>query len=224
MNCLLIAYCMNGSRGRGSRRKELFLFELLVAVGISAHQGGRREMLGCWVLWWGTARLVRVRVFHFVMCCLFSFLGWFFTGGLVPFTQIYYFSHRGSWWIRKISASEFTLVCAWACEASVCVCACACARTHACEGATLSWLFQISLPHSSTGRGHQEGERGRDGEIIRMEGERRLTQSLMSFPCFLCLFLGQGPLAEDVGGLRTIEQTEPRSTGIDFYIKESSPT
>lgn len=93
-----------------------------------------------------------------------------------------------------------------------------------CKAATLSWLFQISLPHSSSERGSQEGER--DGEIMGMEGERRLTQSLMSFLGSLCLFLGQGPLAEDVGGLRTIEQkkqTKPRSAEIDFYIKESSP-
>lgn len=88
----------------------------------------------------------------------------------------------------------------------------------------LSCLFQISVPHSSTERGSQEGER--DGEIMGMEGERRLTQSLMSFLGSLCLFLGQGLLAEDVGELRTMEQkqTEPRSAEIDFYIKELSPT
>ena len=50
----------------------------------------------------------------------------------------------------------------------------------------------------------QEGER--DREIMGMKGERRLTQSLMSFLASLCLFLGQGPLAEHVGGLRTMEQ------------------
>lgn len=74
-----------------------------------------------------------------------------------------------------------------------------------CEGATLSWLFLISLPLSLTERGSQEGDR--DGEIIGIEGEKRLTQSLMSFLDCLGLFLGQGPLAEDVGGPRTIEQT-----------------
>lgn len=86
----------------------------------------------------------------------------------------------------------------------------------------LSWLFQISLPHSSTERESQEGER--DREIMGMEGERRLTQSLMSFLGSLCLFLGQGPLAEDVGGLRTMEQKRTDLTEKDFYIKESSPS
>lgn len=80
------------------------------------------------------------------------------------------------------------------------------ASVRVCEGATLSWLFQISVPHGSAKRGSQEGERESDGEIMEMEGERRLTQSLMSFLGSLCLFLGQGPLAEDVGGLRTTEQ------------------
>lgn len=39
-----------------------------------------------------------------------------------------------------------------------------------------------------------------------MEGEQRLTQSLMSFFGCLCPFLGQGPLAEDVGGLMATEK------------------
>lgn len=62
------------------------------------------------------------------------------------------------------------------------------------------------LAASEFDRATEPEARGRDGEIIGMEGERRLTQSLMSFLGSLCLFLGQGPLAEDVGGLRTIEQ------------------
>lgn len=49
------------------------------------------------------------------------------------------------------------------------------------------------------------GGRERDGEIMGMVGERRLTQSLMSFLGFLRLFLGQGPLAEHVGGPSTAE-------------------
>lgn len=90
-------------------------------------------------------------------------------------------------------------------RAGVCVCEHVRRATlSVCEGWTLSWLFQISLPHSSSERGSQEGER--DGEIMGMEGERRVTQSLMSFLGCLCLFLGQGPLTKDVGGPRTMKQ------------------
>ena len=38
------------------------------------------------------------------------------------------------------------------------------------------------------------------------KGGRRLTQCLMSFLGSLCLFLGQGPLAEQVGGLKATAQ------------------
>lgn len=55
-------------------------------------------------------------------------------------------------------------------------------------------------------RENRRREGGREREITGTEGERRLTQSLMSFSGSLCLFLGQGPLAEDVGGLRATEQ------------------
>lgn len=62
------------------------------------------------------------------------------------------------------------------------------------------------LSTSQFDRAREPGGGERDGEIMGMEGERRLTQSLMSFLGSLCLFLGQGPLAEDVGGLRAMEQ------------------
>ena len=58
--------------------------------------------------------------------------------------------------------------------------------------------LRLTVRQSEGARREREGER--DGEIMGMEGERRLTQSLMSFLGSLCLFLGQGPLAEDVGG------------------------
>lgn len=77
---------------------------------------------------------------------------------------------------------------------NVCVSACvrACECVFLCEGAMLSCPFQISLPQSSAER-REPGGRESDGEIMGIEGERRLTQSLMSFHGSLCLFLGQGP-------------------------------
>lgn len=51
-----------------------------------------------------------------------------------------------------------------------------------------------------------------------IEGEKRLTQSLMSFLGSLWRFLGQGSLTEHVGGLKTIEQMR-MSAEIGLYIK-----
>lgn len=61
----------------------------------------------------------------------------------------------------RVDESEFLcekatrLMLAWV-YAPPCVCVCVCAKE-----ATLSWPFQISLPHSSTERGSQEGKRVR---------------------------------------------------------------
>lgn len=113
------------------------------------------------------------------------------------------------------------------CEASVSLSLSLCARGRRFHGCFRSLYLTVLQSEGEPG-GERERERGRDGEIMGMEGERRLTQSLMSFLGSLCLFLGQGPLAEDVGGLRGLwsrkEQAEPRSAQIDSCIKESSPT
>lgn len=62
-----------------------------------------------------------------------------------------------------------------ACTA-LCVCACVCVESSF-HGHFRS-LYLI-VPHSKGTR--REEKRERDGEIMGMEGERRLTQSLMSF-------------------------------------------
>lgn len=135
---------------------------VVVCVCMRKAGGGGMERGGlAWKMW-----LEGVRLFHLVMWCLFSFRGGFFTGGLVPFTWIYYFSHWGSWWIW-ISVSKFVCVraplCALTPARGAYVRACG-TLVSVCKRATLSWLFQISLLRGSTERGSQEGEREREME------------------------------------------------------------
>lgn len=104
------------------------------------------------------------------------------------------------------------------CE-QVCVCACASMRINACTGcirasvwdarlcvqASDAFMAVSDLSASRFDRTREPGgrERERDGEIMAME-------ALMSFLGSLCMFLGQGPLAEDVGGLRSREEPTNR--------------
>lgn len=124
VNCLMIAYEWR-QRVREPQESNVSLWASCYSQ-YSVHQG---RSIGCCG---GEMWLVRVRLFHFVMWFLFSFMDRFFTGGLVPFTWIYYFSHWGSWWIR-ISVSDF--VCA-----SVRINACAGVCVQACEA-----RFALSL-------------------------------------------------------------------------------
>lgn len=93
-----------GEGARKKRRRSNASLWASCCSQYSVHQGGRRESLGVW--FWG------VRVFHFVMWCLFLISWPILHWRLVPFTPIHYFSLRGSWWIR-ISVSK------------LCVCPCA---------------------------------------------------------------------------------------------------
>lgn len=79
------------------------------------------------------------------------------------------------------------------------------------------------LSASQFDRAREPGGRERDGEIMGMEGERRLTQSLMSFLGFW-VRVPWLRMWVDWGLWSRKEQTKPRSAEIDFYIKESSPT
>lgn len=117
-------------------------------------------------------------------------MGRFVTGGLVPFTWIYYFSHWGSWWIQ-ISVSDFV---------------CASARINARAGVR-AWAFQACVSLSVWGshafmavsdlaasqfdRARQPGgrQRWRDN---RNRGWKKANTIFNEFPWLSWAFSGSG--------------------------------
>lgn len=167
------------SVGAGSHQNVMFPFERLLALSIQLTREGGVVMKGERHDW-------KESVFHFVMWFLFSLLGWSLTAGQVPFTWIYYFFA-----LRKLMNSNLCCVC-------TCWGLCVCAREQTrherfCSSGNGTFMAISDLAASQFDRAMEPEGGGRDGEIMEMEGERRLTQSLMSFLHCLSLFLGQGP-------------------------------